>query len=107
MPTPPPTPDSPPADHLQALLDRPAEQRLREYKYRFAQAVVFGLPVIGLECFGYALGGRDAERWVGFLEALLASWVVYVGAAGMLFEGLVGRRITADLAVSVSAVGLY
>jgi cation transport ATPase len=107
MPIPPHTPDSTPVDSLQKLLDRPADQRLREYKYRFAQAIIFGLPVVVLECFGYALGGRDAERWVGFFQAILASWVIYVGAAGMLFEGLVRRRITGDLIVSLIAVSLY
>ena len=95
------------------LLARPDEQRLREYKYRFSQAVVFGLPVIALQLWGSALGGPEAERWVGILQALLGGWVVYVGAAGMLFEGLVllfgatPRRLTADLPVALAAVLTY
>ena len=95
------------------LLARPDEQRLREYKYRFSQAVVFGLPVIALQLWGGALGGPEAERWVGILQALLAGWVAYVGAAGMLFEGLVllfgvsPRRLTADLPLAMAAALTY
>ena len=84
---------------LTALLARPDDQRLREYKYRFSQAVVFGLPVLALQIWGRALGGPEADRWAGILQALLAGWVVYVGAAGMVFEGLIllPRRVIADL----------
>lgn len=104
--------DPPPAPLLspiESLLSRPAEQRLREYKYRFAQSAVFGLPVVALEVFGRALGGAEADRWVGVLQALLAGWVVYVGAAGMLFEGLllIRRRVRGDLVVASLAWGLY
>lgn len=112
---PPPTTDQPTPD-LQALLDRPDDQRLREYKYRFAQTLVFGLPVLALQRFGPSLGGADAARWVGLLQALLAGWVVYVGAAGMLFEGIVRvslaatpqrRRIGGDLIIASAAAGTY
>lgn len=92
------------------MLDRPAEQRAREYQYRFAQALVFGLPVIALQVFGRRLGGQEADRWVAVFQAVLAGWVVYVGAAGMLFEGLlwlVRRRVTADLLPSLAVVALY
>ena len=44
------------------LLDRPPEQRLREYKYRFSQSIVFGLPVIALQLWGRALGTTDVLR---------------------------------------------
>jgi hypothetical protein len=59
--------------------------------------------------FGHALGGPEAERWVGILQALLAGWVMYVGAAGMLFEGLLRLRqkFTADLAIAATAVLMY
>ena len=104
----PPPPQSP-QDRVAAILDRPPDQRVREYKYRFAQSVVFGLPVIALELFGPSLGGREAARWVFFLQVLLAGWVIYVGAAGMLFEGvlLLRNRVTADLIVATTAVTTY
>jgi hypothetical protein len=91
------------------LLARPDDQRLREYKYRFSQAVVFGLPVIALQVWGRALGGPEADRWVGVLQALLAGWVVYVGAAGMLSEGLIllPRRVMPDLFAAGLAVAAY
>src|SRR3954466_3838186 len=75
------------SDSFETLLNRPREQRVREFKYRFAQSAVFGLPVLALQRFGPALGGAESPRWVGVLQLLLAGWVVYVGAAGMLFEG--------------------
>jgi len=92
------------------LLHRPADQRRREFQYRFAQSTVFGLPVLGLQWFGHSLGGPESDRWVALLQALLAGWVVYVGAAGMAFEAgvwLVRRRLTADLVPAVSAILLY
>lgn len=52
----------------------------------------------------------ESDRWVGIFQALLAGWVVYVGAAGMLFESLVWlgrRRFTGDLLPSATAVVLY
>jgi cation transport ATPase len=92
------------------LLTRPADQRRREYKYRFSQSVVFGLPVIALQYLGPMLGPRDAERWVGVLQALLTGWVIYVNS-GMIFEGvilLLGRRgVTLDLVVMVTSLCLY
>jgi hypothetical protein len=91
------------------LLARPDDQRLREYKYRFSQAVVFGLPVIALERWGRTLGGAEADRWAGILQAMLAGWVVYVGAAGMLFEGLIllPRRVMPDVFAAGLAVAAY
>ena len=82
----------PEPEPLEQLLARPADQRLREYKYRCAQAIVFGLPVIGLQYLGPSIGGPEAPRWVAILQAALAGWVVYIGAAGMLFEGLLVLR---------------
>lgn len=103
-------PPVPPAPDLASLLDRAPEQRKREYQYRFAQSLVFGLPVFALEGFGRSLGGLEADRWVAVLEALLAGWVLYVGAAGMLFEGVLRlrrRQITADLLPATVAALLY
>src|SRR5215470_17771342 len=81
-------------NEIAVMLARPEWQRRMEYRYRFAQSFVFGLPVAGLQWFGHPLGGRESARWIGLFQALLAGWVVYAGAAGMLFEGIVwlGRR---------------
>jgi len=93
---------------LNELLNRPAEQRLREYKYRFSQSIVFGLPVVALQYWGRALGPVDSERWVSLLQALLAGWILYVNL-GMLFEGalLLGQRITGDFVIALIAALLY
>jgi cation transport ATPase len=92
------------------LLTRSADQRLREYKYRFSQSVVFGLPVLALQRFGPVLGPTDSQRWVGLLQALLCGWVVYVNL-GMLFEGIAllfaQKRLTGDLIVASASAGLY
>jgi cation transport ATPase len=101
---------SSPMSRLESLLARPDEQRLREFKYRCAQAVIFGLPVIGLQYVGPLLGGPEAPRWIAILQALLAGWVVYVGAAGMLLEGLIvlpRRGPTMDLLVAAASIALY
>ena len=96
--------------HLDDLLSRPLDQRIREYRYRLAQTLVFGLPVIALQFFGRSLGGAEAERWVGALQAILTGWIVYVGAAGMLFEGTIllwQGRLTIELLVAITVVGLF
>ena len=95
---------------LESLLNRPIEQRVREYQYRFAQSAVFGIPVIFLKYFGPSLGGAESEKWAGLLQAVLTGWVTYVGAAGMMFEGMLlasRGRWMADLPVAVAAVGMY
>ncbi|MEA2734082.1 MAG: hypothetical protein QOE14_533 [Humisphaera sp.] len=98
-----------PESKIPNLLARPADQRQREYKYRFAQSIVFGLPVVALQLYGRALGPADSERWVSLLQALLAGWVVYVNL-GMLVEGILllsTRRVTGDLVISIVAAALY
>lgn len=102
-----PAPIANPKSQIANLLNRPLAERVREYKYRFAQSAVFGLPVIALHFFGPSLGGPEAGRWAGLLQLLLAGWVVYVGAMGMLVEGILRRRITADAVVAVAALTLY
>jgi len=96
---------------LDHLLARPAAERRREYRYRFGQVVVFGLPVLALQLWGTALGGREAPHWVALFQAALTGWVMYVAGAGMLFEGgLVlarRRRLPGDLVVASLAGGLY
>jgi hypothetical protein len=100
-----------PDTSVQSLLSRPTEQRAREFKYRFAQAVIFGLPVLGLQWFGHLLGGgaEEARRWTAVLQALLTGWVMYVAAAGMLAEGilLIGRRLSLDLPIAAVSILLY
>lgn len=86
-----PPPTTPPAaiqPPLHSVLDRPKAQRIQEFRYRFGQAVVFGLPVLTLQWFGRSLGGVESGRWVALFQALLAGWVVYVAATGMLAEGV-------------------
>lgn len=109
MPRSPESPVQEPKFRLHDLLIRPGDQRLREYKYRFSQAAVFGLPVLALQWKGHMLGGAEADRWVGILQALLAGWVVYVGAAGMLFEGLIllPQRVMVDLVPALVAILAY
>jgi hypothetical protein len=95
---------------LADVLSRPDSERLREYRYRFGQGFVFGLPVLFLCFFGDDLGGATAGPWSGLLQALLAGWLIYVCAAGMLFEGvllLVRRQLTAELLVGAAAALLY
>lgn len=96
---------------LELLLARPLDQRLREYKYRCAQSLVFGLPVVALQYIGTSLGGPEAPRFVAIIQMLLAGWVMYVGAAGMLIEGAMlfveSRQFTWGLIVSNTAFGLY
>jgi hypothetical protein len=93
---------------ISPLLDRGPEQRLREYKYRFAQSIVFGIPVIALQYWGRALGPADSERWCSVLEGFLSGWVLYVNL-GMLIEGLLllRQRVTGDLVAAAVAAGLY
>ena len=98
------------ARDVEQLLARPLDQRLREYKYRCAQSLVFGLPVVALQYLGTSLGGPEAPRYVAVLQALLAGWVMYVGAAGMLVEGwilLERRGLRADLIVALAAIAVY
>ena len=110
------TPQSPSAlPATPSLLDRSDLERLREFKYRFGQSIVFGLPVAALELVGRSLGGHEADRWVSLLQGLLAGWVVYVAATGMAVEGvllLVARRrlsawLLTDAAVSCASLLLY
>jgi hypothetical protein len=80
-----------------------------EFRYRCAQTFVFGLPVLALEWLGPRLGGPESARWIGLLQSLLCGWIVYVAAAGMVFEGIVllRQRISPDLVVGVVAVLAY
>jgi cation transport ATPase len=96
---------------LQQVLSRPIEQRLREWRHRTWQSIIFGLPVLFLQWFGPALGGTESARWVAIFQALLAGWVTYVVAVGLTTEGallLMGRgRVTSDLVVSLLTIAAY
>lgn len=86
-------------------------ERCREFRYRFAQALIFGLPVLALQWFGPLLSGRadEASRWVPLLQAILTGWICYIGALPMLVEGLVLLRngLSADFVVTATAAGAY
>jgi hypothetical protein len=75
--------DQPP---IESPLTRPASERARDYKYRFAQCLIFGLPVLALQLFGLNLGGPESVKWVGLFQALLTGWVMYIGAFPILIE---------------------
>jgi cation transport ATPase len=95
---------------IQSILDRPASERLREHKYRFAQCMIFGLPVLALHYFGPKLGGADSSRWTGLLQSLLAGWTLYIGAIPLLTESallLCSGKLKIDLVISVASVILY
>ena len=81
---------------LNAILNRSPAERLREHKYRCAQSIIFGLPVLALAWFGPALGGAESFRWVGLFQLLLTAWVVFVGALGLLSDALLRGRWTLD-----------
>ena len=104
--------DEPPSlTSVEQVLARPPGERVREFKYRFAQSLVFGLPVLALHWLGPALGGAEAPRWTGLFQTLLAGWVMYVAAVGMIFEGallLVRRKVvTPDSVVAAIALAIY
>src|SRR5438309_933488 len=103
-----PTAETPTPDRLAELLNRPADQRLREYKYRFSQSIVFGLPVLALQWYGPRLGPADYQRWVSLLQSVLCGWVLYVNL-GMFFEGMIllSQRITGDFLIAALAIALY
>ena len=84
----------------------PSNDRVIQYKYRFGQSVVFGIPVIALHFFARKLGPEDWERWGSLLQALLAGWVVYVNL-GMLVEAAMIKRLTVDAVITAIAVTLY
>jgi cation transport ATPase len=96
---------------VESLLSRPPDQRAREQRFRFGQAVVFGLPVLALQWFGTDLGGPEARRWVALLQAVLCGWIVYTGASGPVFEGIVrvlaGRGLSLDLLVAGAATAVF
>jgi cation transport ATPase len=89
------------------IFSRPLADRVREHRYRCAQSLVFGIPVVVLQYLGPMLGGSESGRWMGLFQALLAGWVVYVAGTGLLIEGVLMKRVTMDLVVAVAAGGIY
>jgi cation transport ATPase len=100
-------PQTPSLTTIRDVVNRPAPERLREYKYRFAQSMVFGLPVLAISYFGLSLGGPEAGRWVGLLQILLAGWVMYVGAVAMVVDALLRSKLTMDSLAATCALTLY
>jgi cation transport ATPase len=89
---------------LSDLTNRSQTERLREFKYRFAQSAVFGLPVLALHFYGPFLGRAEAPRWIGFLEILLSGWVVWIGLFAMVVEALLIKIPTFDSIIA--SIGL-
>ena len=95
---------------IQSILNRPISERIREHKYRFAQCMVFGLPVLALYFFGPKVGGPEAARWIGLLQALLAGWCLYLAALPLLTESamlLAMGKFRFELLIAVAAMILY
>lgn len=67
--------------------------------------------MLALQVFGPELSASadEAGRWVPLLQAVLTGWVCYVGALGMLVEGLIQirQRIGADLLIASVSVSGY
>jgi hypothetical protein len=80
---------------------------VREFRYRCAQSIIFGLPVLALQWFGPRLGGPEAPRWTAILQAMLTGWILYIAAAGMLLEGIISRKHLGDTFVAVASICLY
>jgi cation transport ATPase len=96
-----PTPTPPPTETAARI------ERLRQWKYRLTQSLVFGIPVFALHFAGPRLGGPEAARWIGLLESLLSGWVLYVGGLGMIGDALLRRRWTIHAAVAIAAIVAY
>ena len=95
---------------IESILTRPISERIREHKYRFAQCIVFGLPVLALYFFGPKLGGPEAGRWIGLLQALLAGWCLYLAALPMASESamlFVMGKFRFELLIASAAAILY
>ncbi|CAN5329396.1 hypothetical protein BH09PLA1_BH09PLA1_13470 [soil metagenome] len=93
------------------MLSRPLDQRIREQKYRCAQSLVFGLPVIALQYFGHKLGGTESALAVTIMQIVLTGWILVAGATGMISEGIVliaaRKKLSADLLVALLAVAIF
>src|SRR2546423_13647267 len=89
------------------MRDEQAIERVRQWKYRFAQSAVFGLPVVAVHFLGPGLGGPEAARWVALFELLLAGWVLYVGALGMIGDAVIRRTMTLDAVVGCASLVAY
>jgi len=84
-------------------------QTRREYRARFAQALVFGLPALALHYAGPLLAGGAASEPAGLFypwlfEALLVGWACLVGGWPILWQGalaLVHLRPTGDLVTAL------
>lgn len=90
-----------PVNDLPALRD----QMTREYRARFAQSLVFGLPALAVHYLGpmLASGGGQSAGSMAFpwlLEMVLVGWALWVAGLPLLWQGawsLIHLRPTADL----------
>ena len=72
--------------------------------------MVFGLPVLALQFFGPKLGGPEAGRWIGLLQALLSGWCLYLAALPMLSESMMLLslgKVKLELFISSATIVLY
>jgi cation transport ATPase len=95
-------------NEFRRLLSRSSTERCREFRYRFAQCAIFGLPVLGLQWIGPLLSARpdEASRWVPLLQAILTGWICYIGALPMGVEALILIRRRWSIDGLVAAVAL-
>lgn len=85
------------------------EQMIYEYRTRFAQSLVFGLPAIILHYMGpvLAVGGGEAAGnmlYPWMIEMVLVGWALWAGGLPILWQGVMSAihlRATADLLTTV------
>jgi hypothetical protein len=88
------------------------ETRVREWRRRFAIAVMFGAPVIPLELLGPGLEGLapGGHVWRGSIELFLTGWAIYSAGAVFLVGvilSIIARKTNADLPIGLALAGLF
>lgn len=81
------------------------EQMVYEYRTRFAQSLVFGMPAIALHYLGPVLavgGGESAGNMLypWLIQMVLVGWALWAGGLPILWQGVMSAihlRATADL----------
>lgn len=85
------------------------EQMVYEYRTRFAQSLVFGMPAIVLHYLGPVLavgGGESAGNMLypWLIQMVLVGWALWAGGLPILWQGVMSAihlRSTADLVTTV------